>query len=107
MVVVAQGVRFGAPDTETGAFVEALGVWSGGADAETHRGDAEKRAGVLDSSREEFPADALSPMSGQNVHAPEMDLVRGFDVTVAIKSKCANEVRGEGANDDGVGRARA
>ena len=104
LALVAKGIGFGAPKPEAGAFVQALSVWSGATDAETEGGDARQRAGVLDGSVQQSSANALAAVSGEDVHAPKMDLVRGFDVVVAVKAERAHQIRAECADDDRIGR---
>lgn len=101
---VAEGIGFGAPNAEAGAFVKALGVWRRGADAEANNGDARQQVRVLDGGVQQARANPLPAVTGENVHAPEMDFVCGFDVAVAVKAERPYQIWGERADDDGIGR---
>ena len=100
MAIVPEGVGFCAPKVEAGAFVEALSVWRGGTDAEADGGDARQRVSVLDGGVQQSCANALAAVSGEDVHAPEMDLVRGFDVVVAVKAEGAYQIWAERTDDN-------
>ena len=105
LAIVPDGIGFGAPNAEAGALVQALRIRRRGTDAQADDSDGWDGTGVLHGGVEQSGADALTAVSRDDVHSPEMDLVGGFEMTIAIKAKGADEFGRERADNDGVGRS--
>jgi hypothetical protein len=105
LAIVAQGLRLCAPQPEAGAFVELMSAGRGRADAQMDPGNSLHRARVTENRLKKLECDALATMTCDNVHTPEMHLVRGLDVPIAVEAHDTDEVRAKRAEDDRLRRA--
>ena len=100
LVAVAQGVWFCAPDQEARTFVEPSRLRCIRADAEMDAGHAGDRSCVAEGSLQKLAANAKAAMTGRNVHAPQVQLVRRLEVPVADETHRATESGLKRAQDD-------
>jgi hypothetical protein len=60
---------------------------------------------VVENRSKKLRCDALSTVAGYDVHAPEVHLVRGLDVPIAVETRNADEARAKGTEYDALWRA--